>query len=151
MIRVLLLFFAGLFCSAPCCFSQWAVSAVKSVKMEKQTSRVSEDFWLEITVRNTSDRVLYLQGISPRWYMVESFIRKPESAVWERQNTGVDQKLEMLPVKANEEIKILRREALKNIGRPVMLTLRMAYSEHDADGSVILLDAFKIPDLSEAE
>ena len=147
MTRLLLISIAGLLISAPCCFSQWIVVGTKAAKMEEQTSRVSEDFWLHITLRNTSTGILYIQGIHPQWYMVESYIKNPQGAVWEKQNVGIDQKLQMLPVKPGEEIKILRRESLKHVGRPMILTFRMAHSEYDSSGSQILLDAFSIPNL----
>jgi len=79
--------------------------------------------------------------------MVESYIKNPQDAVWEKQNVGIDQKLQMLPVKPIEEIRILRRESLKHVGRPMILNFRMAHPEHDSSRSQILLDAFNIPNL----
>jgi hypothetical protein len=79
--------------------------------------------------------------------MVESYIKNPQGAVWEKQNVGIDQELQMLPAQPGEEIEILRREALKHVGRPMILTFRMAFSKDDSSGSQILLDAFKIPGL----
>jgi hypothetical protein len=151
MTGLLLISVAALLFSAPCCLAQWAVVGTKAAKMEEQTSRVSENFWLHITLRNTSTGILYIQGIHPKWYMVESYIKKPQGAVWEKQNVGIDQKLQMLPVKPGEEIEILRREALKHVGLPMILNFRMAYSEYDSSGLQILLDAFNIPNLETPE
>lgn len=151
MTRLFLISVAAFLISAPCCLAQWAFVGAKAAKMEGQTSRVAEDFWLHITLRNTSTAILFIQGIHPQWYMVESYIKKAEGAVWEKQTIGIDQALQLLPVKPGEEIKILRREALKNIGRPMILTFRTAHSEHDSSPSQILLDAFNIPDLDTPE
>ena len=119
--------------------------------MEKQTRKISKDFWLEITLRNDFKETLYIQGIHPKWYMIEAYIKHPNNAVWERQNTGVNRKLEMLPVKAGEEIKTVRREAIKNIGSSVMLTFLMAYTNNDNVALRILLDGFTIPHLIKSE
>ena len=113
--------------------------------MEPPASNASGDFWLEVTLRNSSSRTMYLPGLSPRWYLVESFTKDPTGAVWERQNVGVDQPLQMLPVRAGEDITIRKREALTHVGWPVMLTFRVAYSEHDQTRTTILLDVFTIP------
>ena len=135
----------------PPCFGQWSIISTKTRPMDKQTKTEGEDVWLDVVIRNDSPNTLYAQGISweQPWYLVEAYLQQTEGQVWVRQNVGVDRQLEMLPVKAGETFKVVRREDKASIGRSLMLTFRMAYSKHDETGSRILLGAFQIPDLHE--
>ena len=127
--------------------AQWEIRRVEAQPMEAQTSEVSEDFWLRLTLRNTSKKVIYVQGIEPNWFMIEAFIRKGPDAVWERQNTGVDRELVMIPVAPGDEIVSVRRESVADIGKSMMLTFLVAHSPRDTSGSRVLLGDFKIPAL----
>lgn len=140
-----IVFLLALLCSTTPSFSQWAITKTEAKKTDERSFVENGDFVLEITLRNESSETLYVQGIRPGFYMVEAYIRNPKGAVWERQNIGVDQKLEMLPVKAGGEIKLVRRESLKHVGRSMMLTFLMAHSEHDQRCSQILVGDFQIP------
>ena len=129
--------------------AQWEIISADAKPLAKQTSKVSEDFWLSVVIRNTTKKTLYIQGFD-KWYMIEAYI-KSDGAVWERRNTGVDRKLEMIPVSPGEEIRTVRREAVQNIGKPMMFTFLMALSQRDKIGSRVLLGEFKIPQLPKTD
>ena len=112
--------------------------------MDRQTNQTSAEQWLELTLRNETDHTLFIQGARPNGYMVESFILRKNNTVWQRQSVGVDRDLEMLPVGPNQEIKVLRRESLKNIGSQVMLTFLTSDSKQGS-GSRVLLGPIQIP------
>ena len=140
-----ILFLLTLLCSSTSSFSQWTIVKTEGKNTDERSFVENGDFVLEITLRNESPDTLYVQGIRPEWYMVEAYIKSPKGVVWERQNIGVDQQLEMLPVKAGGEIKLVRRESLKHAGRSMMLTFLMAHSANDQRGSQILVGDFQIP------
>ncbi len=155
--RAILCFMVA-WCCATRGLSQWAIVNVKALELDKQSREAmkpkdrgkqsgaaSEDFFLSITLRNESSGTLYVRGIRPDWYMVEAFVKNPKGSAWERQNTEVDQKLEMLPVKSGAEIITGRRVSGDQIGRAMLLTFRMAYSELDERGAEILVGEFQIP------
>jgi hypothetical protein len=125
----------------------WTVVSVKAARFEAKDdqTRASKDFWLTIKLRNDSQTTFYIPGMKPGWYMIEAFVRDPKTSTWERQNTGVDQNLEMLPVKPGETIESRRRESFANVGASMMLTFNRARSQGDHTGSIILLDPFEIP------
>lgn len=129
--------------------AEWTVvsTSATAFKPEEQTSKVSDDFWLHITLRNDSKVVQYIQGLRPGWFMVEAFIRSRQSGIWERQNTWVDQKLEWIAIKPGEEIKLLRRQSVTDIGLPMMLTFSRSLSTGDHTGTIVLLDQFTVPAL----
>ena len=130
--------------------AQWEIVRAEAKPLEKQTSAVSEDFWLHVVIRNATEKTLYVQGMG-QWYMIEAFIKNSSDAVWNRQNTGVDRELTMVPVAPGEEIVSVRREAVLNIGKSMMLTFQMAFSQHEEIGSRVLLGEFKIPELPKTE
>jgi hypothetical protein len=123
----------------------WTIVRLEARGPENHPIALADDLWLLITLRNDSGGTRYVQGIRPGWYMVESFIKGAEGITWERQNVGVDQKLEMLPVPAGAQIEVGRRDTRKHIGRAMLLTFVMARSELDQKGSTILVGDFKIP------
>ena len=129
--------------------AEWTVvsSSATAFKPEEQTSKVSEDFWLHITLRNDSKVVQYIQGLRPGWFMVEAFIRSRQSGIWERQNIWVDQKLEWIAIKPGEEIKLTRRQSVADIGLPMMLTFSRSLSTGDHTGTIVMLDQFTVPAL----
>jgi hypothetical protein len=131
-------------------FAQWTIKSVSSTKMEKQTSKVSTDFWLHIAIKNDSAKTLYIWG-QRGFHIVEAFIKDTETQVWERQNMGICGTMgepSWQPVKAGQEIKLLRREAVDDIGNSMMLTFQTSTRP---DGmrrnSEVLLGAFEIPEL----
>lgn len=127
--------------------AEWIVVTTSStaLKPEEQQSKVSDDFWLHITLRNDSKVIQYIQGLRPGWFMVEAFVRTRQSGIWERQNTGVDQKLEWIAIKPGEEIKLTRRQSVADIGLPMMLTFSRSLSTGDHAGTIVLLDQFTVP------
>ena len=146
----LLAAFAALLISLSSAAAQWSIVSTTAEPLEKHTSSVSEDFWLRITLRNDSDRTLYIWG-QAGFHIVEAYIKDPKSMDWERQNMGIcgtAGELAWQPVKAGEEIKLLRREDVRDAGRSMMLTFQAA-SSPDASriGTEILLGDFKIPSL----
>ncbi len=136
------------------CFGQWTITSVRSTPMEQSgdkqsasqvtASQEAADFLLDCTIRNESDRTLYVQGMAPEWFLVEAFTAAKGDSVWERQNTGVDRELSMLPVAAGADIKVRRRESRRRIGDSMLLTFMMSHSESDA-GARVLLGPFRIP------
>jgi len=128
--------------------AEWTVvsTSATAFKPEEKTSKVSDDFWLQITLRNDSKVVQYIQGLRPSWFMIEAFVRARQSGIWERQNTGVDQKLEWIAIKPGEEIKLTRRQAVADIGLPMMLTFSRSLSTGDNKGTIVLLDPFTVPE-----
>ena len=128
--------------------AEWTVvsTSATAFKPEEQTSKVSDDFWLHITLRNDSKKVQYIQGLRPSWFMIEAFVRSRQSGIWERQNIGVDQKLEWIAIKPGEEIKLTRRQSVSDIGLPMMLTFSPALSEAGSR-DIVLLDQFTVPAL----
>lgn len=133
---------------SPLTFAQWSIQSVSATKMEKQTSKVSIDFWLHITIKNDSDDSLYIWG-QRGFHIVESFIKDSKSQVWERRNISICGTMgapSWQEVKAGQEIKVIRREAVGDVGKEMMLTFQSAVSP---DGmrrnSEVLLGAFKIP------
>ncbi|MBE2181603.1 MAG: hypothetical protein IAE97_14150 [Chthoniobacterales bacterium] len=127
--------------------AEWTVvsTSATAFEPEEQTSKVPDDFWLHITLRNDSKVVQYIQGLRPGWFMVEAFVRPAKSGIWERQNIGVDQKLEWIAIKPGEEIKLTRRQAVSDIGLPMMLTFSRSFSTGDHTGTIVLLDQFTVP------
>ena len=130
-------------------FSQWSIVSTTAEPMAEQTSKESHDFWLHITLRNDSNRELFIWG-QRGFHLVEAFIKDPQSKVWERKNIvicGSAGGLSWQSVKAGEEIKLLRREASRDTGRSMMLTFRMAYAPDTSrdSGAEILLGDFIIP------
>ncbi len=130
------------------CSAQWKITDVESTPMEQQTSKDAVDFWLECTIRNDSNKTLFVQGISPDWFMVESFVRNRNETAWLRQNIGVDRILEMLPVAAGADFKIRRRESTETIGDSMLLTFLTSHSREDG-GSRILLGPFQVPEFGQ--
>lgn len=129
-------------------FAQWSIKSVTSTKMKKQTSKVSQDFWLHITIKNDSEKTRYIWG-QRGFHIVAAFIKDTETQVWERQNIGICGTMgepSWQAVKAGQEIKLLRREAVDDIGKSMMLTFQASMRP---DGmrrnSEVLLGAFKIP------
>jgi hypothetical protein len=136
-----------LMCSSS--FAQWSI---KKTEAKNEPSLLKRgDFALEITLHNESSKTLYVQGLQPAWYMVEAYIKNPKGAVWEKESIGVDRKLEMLPVEAGGDIKLLRSVSLKHAGHAMILTFLMAQSEHDHHGSQILVGEFLIPNPPKSE
>lgn len=133
--------------SASALAADWTVVSTSSAafKAEEHTSSVPGDFWLHITLRNDSKVIQYVQGISPGWFMIEAFIRRPQSGTWERENIGVCQKLEWIAIKPGEEVKLKRRQSAADAGLPMILTLSSDLSPGDHTGSIILLDQFTVP------
>lgn len=127
--------------------AEWTVVSTSALafKPEEQTSKVADDFWLHITLRNDSKVVQYIQGLRPGWFMVEAFVRSSQSGIWERQNTGVDQKLEWIAIKPGEEIKLTRRQSVSDVGLPMRLTFSRSLSTGDHAGTIVLLDQFTVP------
>ena len=127
--------------------AEWTVVSTSSTafKPEEQKSNVSDDFWLQITLRNDSKVVQYIQGLRPGWFMIEAFVRPHQRGIWERQNAGVDQKLEWIGIKPSEEIKLTRRQSVADIGLPMMLTFSRSLSTGDHMGTIVLLDLFIVP------
>lgn len=143
------LILAALLLPATSAFSQWSIVSVTAERNQVLPSKVSEDMFLRIALRNDSDRTLYIWGQSG-YYQVEAFIKDSKSMVWERKNSwmcGTAGEPSWQPVEAGREIKVLRREAIRDAGRSMMLTFRMAYSPivDATGGSEILLGEFKIP------
>ena len=128
--------------------AEWTVvsTSAAAFKPEDQTSKVSDDFWLQITLRNDSKVVQYIQGLRPSWFLIEAFVRSRQSGIWERQNTGFDRKLEWIAIKPGEEIKLTRRQAVADIGLPMMLTFSRSFSTGDYRGTIVLLDPFTVPE-----
>ena len=128
--------------------AEWTVvsTSATAFKPEEQTSKVADDFWLHITLRNDSKKVQYIQGLRPSWFMIEAFVRSRQSGIWERQNIGVDQKLEWIAIKPGEEINLTRRQSVSDIGSPMMLTFSPALSEAGSR-DIVLLDQFTVPAL----
>lgn len=124
--------------------AQWKLVKIETHGPKLHPDALAEDIWLTMLLRNDSRETLFVQGIKPGWYMVESFI-KADGIVWERQNVGVDQKLEMISVGAGEQIEIVRRDSRKHVGHSILLTFLMARSEHDDRGTRILVGPFEIP------
>jgi hypothetical protein len=143
----ILTFIAVVMLHAPALAAEWTVASTSSTafKPEEQTSKVSDDFWLHITLRNDSNVVQYIQGLRPSWFMIEAFVRPLQSGIWERQNTDVDQKLEWIAIKPGEEIKLTRRQSVADIGLPMMLTFNRSFSTGDHKGTIVLLDQFTVP------
>jgi hypothetical protein len=133
--------------SASAFAADWTVVSTSSAafKPEESISSVPGDFWLHITLRNDSKVIQYVQGIGPGWFMIEAFIRRPQSGTWERENCGVCQKLEWIAIKPGEEVKLKRRQSAADVGLPMMLTFSSALSSGDDTGSIILLDQFIVP------
>jgi len=127
--------------------ADWSIASTKATALTpaEQTSKDGQDFWLTITLRNDSKFTQYIRGLEPRWFLVEAFIRRPQSGVWERENIGYDQKLKWMPIKPGEEIKLIRRQSIADAGLPMMLTFSRSLSETDGTGSIIVLDPFKVP------
>ena len=50
-----------------------------------------------------------------------------------------------VPFKPGEEVKLTRRQSVADVGLPMMLTFRRAWSDGDHTGSIILLDQFTVP------
>jgi hypothetical protein len=127
--------------------ADWKIVSIHAMafKPEEQTSKDGQDFWLNITLRNDSKVTQYIKGLPPNWFLVEAFIRRPQSEIWERQNIWYDRKLTWIPIKPGEEIKLRRRESLADAGLPMKLTFARALSAGDRNGSIILLDPFTIP------
>jgi hypothetical protein len=127
--------------------ADWKIVSTEAsaFKPEEQTSKDGRDFWLNITLRNDSKVTQYIKGLPPGWFLVEAFIRRPQSEIWERQNIGYDRKLTWIPIKPGEEIKLLRRQSSADAGLPMQLTFSRALSDEDNNGSIILLDPFTIP------
>jgi hypothetical protein len=145
--KPLLIFFAAFLLGTPV-FGQWSIKSISSTKMEKQTSKVSTDFWLHITIKNDSKETLYIWG-QRGFHIVEAFIKNSETQVWERQNMGICGTMgepSWQPVKAGQEVKLLRRESVGDIGKSMMLTFQASIRP---DGmrinSDVLLGAFEIP------
>jgi hypothetical protein len=141
----LLAVFCFLLACATSAFAEWEVTKVES-QIKKEQTGIPEDFWLVITLTNQSDATVYLQGIRPGWYMVESYIKDPQGDGWTRQNIGLDQTLEMLPIAPRESIRVTHRESKAHVGRDMMLTFMTAASALDLQGSRILVGAFKVPE-----
>ncbi len=133
--------------SASAFAADWTVISTSpaALKAEERTSSVSDDFWLHITLRNDSKVIQYIPGLRPGWFMIEAFVRRQQSGTWERQNTDVDQKLEWIAIKPGDEVKLTRRQSVADVGLPMMLTFRLAWSDGDRTGSIILLDQFTVP------
>lgn len=147
--RRLLITFLFLLCASPS-ICQWSITGIAAKSVEgRANSEEDKDILLEIMIRNDLKRTLYVQGIKwgKPWYMVEEYIKHSNDDVWERYNSFVDQKLEMIPVRTGEEFKVVHRVAKKAIGRSMMLTLTMAYSENDTKGNIILLGPVNIPEI----
>jgi hypothetical protein len=147
LLRVLLIFLTTFFL-APLANAQWSIVSVSSTQMEEQTSDVSIDFWLHITIKNVSNKTLYIWGQNG-FYLVESFIKKGKNQIWERRNTeicGTTGEPTWQEVRAGEEIKLRRRQSLKDVGDSMMLTFQ---TSNRPDGirqnSEVLLGSFEIP------
>jgi len=127
--------------------ADWSIVSTRATafKPEEQSSKDGQDFWLNITLRNDSKVTQYIQGLPSGWFLVEAFIRRSHSGVWERQNAGYDQKLKWIAIRPGEEIKLARRQAVADAGLPMMLTFSRALSEGDHTGSIIILDSFNVP------
>lgn len=127
--------------------ADWIIVSTRAtaLKPEEQTSKDNQDFWLNITLRNDSKATQYIRGLKPNWFLVEAYIRRPQSGVWERQGIGVDRELTWIAIKAGEEIKLTRRQSNADAGLPMMLTFSRALSDGDHTGSNIVLDQFKVP------
>ena len=108
------------------CFAQWSIVSHSTRPMLNQTRSDGEDVWLDVVIRNDSRDTLYVHGIKweQPWYLVEAYLKHADNEVWIRQNIGVDQKLQMLPVKAGQTFKVVRREDKQSIGQSMMLTFR---------------------------
>ena len=113
--------------------------------MDAQNSGDPLDFWLHVKITNTSADTLYVQGIKPEWFFVEAYIKAANEIVWERQNIGIDQPLEMLPIQPGTVIELKRRESQRDIGKLMLLTFIMSHSQYDEKGTRILLGEFTIP------
>lgn len=119
--------------------------------MEKQTSDVSTDFWLHVTIKNTSDDAQYVWG-QRGFYIVEAFIKNPDSQVWERQNVvicGTSGDPDWHMVESGQEIKLVRREAVDDIGKSMILTFNCVPTPVKLHrGAETLLGPFKIPEVT---
>ena len=151
IIKSLLVISATLLLS-PSSFAQWSILSTSSVKMEKQTSDSSKDFWLHVTIKNDSKETQYIWG-QRGFHIIEAFIKNAKSKVWERQNMGICGTMgepswqEVMP---GQEIKILRREAVTDVGKDMMLTFQASSSPNGRlKNSEVLLGSFNIPKISE--
>ncbi len=126
--------------------ADWTVVSTSStaLKAEERTPFESDNFWLNIKLRNDSKVIQYVQGLG-KWFMIEAFVRRQESGTWERQNTGVDRKLEWIAIKPGEEIMLRKGQSGADVGLPMMLTFSRALSAGDSTGSIVMLDQFIVP------
>jgi hypothetical protein len=126
-------------------FGQWKVVKVTASGPEKDPPGLLTDLWLKIELKNDSKETLYVPGLWGKWYMIESYIKEADGQVWERQNTGVDQNLEMTAVAPGATIDAGGRFKREHVGRLMLLTLVVAKVKGNETGSRILVGPFTIP------
>ena len=121
--------------------SEWSIQSARTHEIQHLTETDPDDVWLTIKMRNDSGRTLYVPGVGwgNPWYMIETYVQDADKNVWHHQNIGVDRDLEMLPVKADEVIELLHRIPRAHIGRSMVLTFSMSYSDKSKRGHIPLL------------
>jgi hypothetical protein len=145
--KTLLILTATLLLASPS-HAQWSIVSVSSSEMEKQTTKTTTDFWLNITIKNDSDKKHYIWG-QRGFHIIESFIKSADSQTWERQNIGICGTMgepSWQPVEPGAEIKLTRRLSTKDIGNSLMLTFQMSPTPNGVrENSEVLLGSFVIP------
>lgn len=113
---------------------------------------------MNLQIRNISGHTIYLWGqkfgMTNDFYLIESFIRNSDNAVWEKDNIGMCDsvgKTGWIEVQLGKTICQDNVIFRKYVGQQMIFTLRRAYSEGDAKGAEILLGPFRIPEPYKSE
>ena len=150
---------------AACCWAgatvsqaEWEIVSVSTKPFTRESYNGPPEVWMDLSIKNVSenDILVWGQTFAPdrHFYLIESYIQKKDSAVWERQNIGMCGsvgKTGWIRVKPGQVIEQGRVEFQHDVGKNMILVFPSSSAGGDPKQTEILVGPFKVPEPSKSE